>query len=198
MFGTLFNRSTSLPFGGTHAKPAERQKSVDQLGAFARYGRKEKFFRNVSVDEPTYDSDTHSAISSGVTSDHSNLSRPVLTSSERDYDHLSDRRGTVWEPEQILFQGYLTKKGGKSGIAGESWKNRYFVLRVGGLLYYYKDKETFLQDPNRSVKDRPIQTSMYKVKVRCYDTYLCKQLLTFRGRQILLRMSMGQLHIPSA
>lgn len=54
------------------------------------------------------------------------------------------------------MEGYLTKKGDNNGVMfSDVWTRRYFVLQDKNL-YYYKTREDFQFDPNKSIKNRPI------------------------------------------
>jgi hypothetical protein len=54
------------------------------------------------------------------------------------------------------MEGYLTKKGDTGGLFfSEAWNRRYFVLQDRDL-YYYKSREDYQYDPEKSIKNRPI------------------------------------------
>lgn len=56
--------------------------------------------------------------------------RPESSRTDGD-DNVSDI-----DPGHVLMAGYLTKEGG----GWKSWKRRYFVLSLGGILNYYEDE----------------------------------------------------------
>jgi hypothetical protein len=184
-FGSMFNRPVSTTEG---ERGRQRHKSGEKLPNFMKYGRKETRagqYRDISADysglsgseHPPHDSETtaHSdnrpsaGSNSGMRASNSNpdLRRPLLSS--RDYDYDYEAAVLTWGADDIVFEGYLTKKGISGAFSGESWKSRYFVLRNGGLLYYFKNKGVFKDNPNQALKDKPIQVPLYKVKVSsCY------------------------------
>lgn len=59
-------------------------------------------------------------------------------------------------PSENYMEGYLTKKGDAGGLFfSEPWSRRYFVLQDRDL-YYYKSREDYQLDPQKSIKNRPI------------------------------------------
>jgi hypothetical protein len=59
-------------------------------------------------------------------------------------------------PSGNYMEGYLTKKGDAGGLFfSEPWSRRYFVLQDRDL-YYYKSREDYQFDPQKSIKNRPI------------------------------------------
>jgi hypothetical protein len=54
---------------------------------------------------------------------------------------------------QILFTGFLTKEGG----SWKSWRRRYFVLTVDGVLTYYEDETMTKPKGSLSCKDSEVQ-----------------------------------------
>lgn len=68
------------------------------------------------------------------------------------------------------MEGYLTKKGDNNGVMfSDVWTRRYFVLQDKNL-YYYKTREDFQFDPNKSIKNRPIDLHGYSVSTFVGDS----------------------------
>lgn len=68
-------------------------------------------------------------------------------------------------PAKLRQEGFLTYKELVLGkvFNHEQWKRYYFVLD-GSELYYYNNKQEFLRDPEKSVKNRPINIEMLDVR----------------------------------
>jgi hypothetical protein len=71
------------------------------------------------------------------------------------------------EQKRIIMQGVLNKKAGpRPGLFGfsiDDWKSRYFILTSNGELWYYKTKRSFLENPDKRLKERPVELSLYEV-----------------------------------
>ena len=98
----------------------------------------------------------------------SSTSRPsAATSTITLTSQLMMRRNVPTEQKKIIMQGVLNKKAGPHpglfGFSIDDWKARYFILTSNGELWYYKTKRSFLENPDKRLKERPVELSLYEV-----------------------------------
>jgi len=98
----------------------------------------------------------------------SSTSRPSIASSTITLtSQLMMRRNVPMEQKRIIMQGVLNKKAGPHpglfGFSIDDWKSRYFILTSNGELWYYKTKRSFLENPDKRLKERPVELSLYEV-----------------------------------